>query len=271
MRCLLAAPLLLAVALARPAHAQHRDLIGTAQSAGKFATLLAAVDAADLTATLRSKGPFTLFAPTDEAFARLPTGTVESLLRPENRDKLRALLLYHVVSGRVPASTASTLASAKTVEGRSIRIRANGSTLQLNNATVVMADVGASNGIIHVIDQVLLPPEPGADLGRMSSGSPTDARAAARDLLRLAIRRGAPLYNDGQPEATTAIYEVAARAIIALGDEVPGRVRTRLERGLRDASAGDGDERAWTLRRALDDAGRGLDGRSMMLAEHHQN
>lgn len=143
----------------------------------------------------------------------------------------------------------------------------DGSALRINNATVIAADVGASNGVIHVIDQVLLPPESGASLDRMSERVATTS--APRELIAQAIRRGVPLYNDGQPEATSAIYEVTARAVVALGNEVPSRVRRRLEQGLRDAEREDAlAERAWTLRRALDDAARGLAGREMTASRH---
>lgn len=273
MRPFLAGLLLQATLVGSALEAQQKDIVGTAKAAGQFATLLAAVDAAELTGTLRSTGPFTVFAPTDEAFRKLPAGTVESLLKPENRDKLKAILLYHVVPGKVPAATARTLNAAKTVEGRSVRIRTEGSALRINDATVVMADVGASNGVIHVIDQVLLPPTTTSSADRMSTerGEGRSAAAeSARALLELAIDRGVPLYNAGQPEATSAIYEVAARGILALEGALPRDAARRLERGLREARRTHGeDDRAWALRRALDDAGRALDGRAPMTASAH--
>ena len=133
------------------------DIVATAEAAGSFNTLVAAVQAADLEATLRSKGPFTVFAPTDEAFAKLPPGTLENLLKPENKSKLQAILTYHVVSGKVMASDAAMLTSAKTVNGQSFRITESGSGLMVDKATVIKADIPASNGVIHVIDQVLIP------------------------------------------------------------------------------------------------------------------
>jgi len=134
-----------------------KDIVDTAVAAGSFNTLVAAVQAADLEATLRSKGPFTVFAPTDEAFAKLPPGTVENLLKPENKSQLQAVLTYHVVSGKVTAADAAMLTSAKTVNGQSFRITESGSSLMVDNATVIKADIPASNGVIHVIDQVILP------------------------------------------------------------------------------------------------------------------
>ncbi len=133
------------------------DIVDTAVAAGSFNTLVAAVQAADLEATLRSAGPFTVFAPTDEAFAKLPPGTLENLLKPENKPQLQAILTYHVVPGKVMASDAAMLTSAKTVNGQSFRITESGSGLMVDKATVIKANIPASNGVIHVIDQVLLP------------------------------------------------------------------------------------------------------------------
>ncbi len=262
MRTLFAALPLVTSLLVAPLQAQHpQDIIRTARSAGQFATLLAAVDAAELTSTLKSRGPFTVFAPTDEAFRRLPAGTVESLLRPENRDQLKALLLYHVVSGSVSSTTARTLTTATTVEGRAIRIRADGNQLRINGATVVKPDVNASNGVIHVIDQVLMPSTGSSTSEPMRTSSRSTERA--RDLLDLAIRRGVPLYNGGQPAATSAVYEVAARGVLALGTELPAGARDALERGLRDADRErDAEEKAWLLRRAIDEAVTSLEGRT---------
>lgn len=128
-----------------------------AKTAGQFTTLLAAVDAAGLTETLLGRGPFTLFAPTDEAFAKLPGGTVQELLRPENREKLRTILSYHVIAGRVTAAQARSVSRAATVAGSDVRISQRNDELRINDATVRIADVPASNGIIHVIDRVLIP------------------------------------------------------------------------------------------------------------------
>ncbi|CAN5851723.1 fasciclin domain-containing protein [soil metagenome] len=137
--------------------AAKSDIVDTANAAGSFKTLLAAVKAADLEGTLRSPGPFTVFAPTDEAFAKLPAGTVEGLLKPENKDKLKAILTYHVVSGNVGAAQAMKLSTAKTVNGKELKLDASSGSLHVGKATVVKADVQASNGVIHVVDAVLLP------------------------------------------------------------------------------------------------------------------
>lgn len=132
------------------------DIVETAVKAGSFKTLVAAVKAAGLVDTLKGKGPFTVFAPTDEAFAKLPAGTVETLLKPENKDKLVAILTYHVVPGKVLAADVVKLDSAKTVLGRPIEIDAT-EGVKINDAQVVKTDIECGNGVIHVIDTVLLP------------------------------------------------------------------------------------------------------------------
>lgn len=137
--------------------ANAADIVETAVSAGNFKTLVAAVTAAGLVDTLKGKGPFTVFAPTDEAFAKLPAGTVDSLLKPENKAKLVGILTYHVVPGKVMSSEiAGKKAMVKTVQGSEISVDAmNG--VMINNAKVIKADIETSNGVIHVIDTVLLP------------------------------------------------------------------------------------------------------------------
>jgi uncharacterized surface protein with fasciclin (FAS1) repeats len=133
------------------------DIVDTAISAGKFNTLVQAVQAADLVDTLKGPGPFTVFAPTDEAFAKLPAGTLADLLKPENKAKLQSILTYHVVAGNVMANDAVKLTSAKTVNGESFSIRSGSNGLMVDEATVIKADIKASNGNIHVIDRVILP------------------------------------------------------------------------------------------------------------------
>ena len=137
--------------------AQSQDIVDTAVAAGSFKTLAAALKAAGLIDTLKGKGPFTVFAPTDEAFAKLPAGTVEDLLKPENKAKLTAILTYHVVAGKVMAADVVKLKSAKTVNGKSVQIMVAGGTVMVDNAKVVKTDIGTSNGVIHVIDAVMLP------------------------------------------------------------------------------------------------------------------
>ncbi|HEX2461318.1 MAG TPA: fasciclin domain-containing protein [Vicinamibacterales bacterium] len=134
------------------------DIVETASEAGSFQTLLTAAEAAGLVDTLKSEGPFTVFAPTDEAFAKLPEGTVESLLKPENQDQLKAILTYHVVPGKTMSSDiAGKELEVETVQGETIAIDASDGTVMVDDATVVQADIETDNGVIHVIDTVLMP------------------------------------------------------------------------------------------------------------------
>jgi uncharacterized surface protein with fasciclin (FAS1) repeats len=145
-----------ALTIAMASSAFAGDIVETAV-AGKFNTLVTAVKAAGLVDTLKGPGPFTVFAPTDAAFAKLPAGTLEDLLKPENREKLQKILTYHVVPGNVMAKDVVKLQSAKTVEGGNVTIKAAGGGVMVNNAHVRKTDITASNGVIHVIDAVLLP------------------------------------------------------------------------------------------------------------------
>jgi uncharacterized surface protein with fasciclin (FAS1) repeats len=134
-----------------------KDIVDVAIENGSFNTLVTAVKAAGLVDTLKGDGPFTVFAPTDEAFAKLPEGTVEMLLKPENKEKLVAVLTYHVVAGKVMAEDVVKLESATTVQGQKVMVTVRYGNVMINNTNVIIADVEASNGIIHVIDTVLLP------------------------------------------------------------------------------------------------------------------
>jgi uncharacterized surface protein with fasciclin (FAS1) repeats len=145
-----------AVALALSSAPAPADIVDTAV-AGHFNTLVAAVKAAGLVDTLKGPGPFTVFAPTDEAFAKLPAGTLESLLKPENKARLQSILTYHVVVGRVMCQDVVKLHSAKTVEGGNLAIATMNGGVMVDNAHVMKADIVASNGVIHVIDTVILP------------------------------------------------------------------------------------------------------------------
>jgi uncharacterized surface protein with fasciclin (FAS1) repeats len=138
--------------------AEKQDIVDTAVGAGQFRTLAAALKAAGLVDTLKGRGPFTVFAPTDEAFAKLPAGTVDNLLKPENKARLSAILTYHVVPGAVTSGQVTKLSEAKTVNGAMVKVSTAGGKVMINNANVVKADIAASNGVIHVIDTVILPP-----------------------------------------------------------------------------------------------------------------
>lgn len=139
------------------AAAAKKDIVDTAVAAGSFKTLAAALGAGGLVETLKSKGPFTVFAPTDEAFAKLPKGMVEDLLKPENKAKLVKILTYHVVAAKVLAADVVKLSSAKTVEGSEVKITVADGKVKVNDANVVKTDIATSNGVIHVIDSVILP------------------------------------------------------------------------------------------------------------------
>ena len=219
------------------------NLVEVAVAAGQFKTLAAALQAAGLAEVLQGDGPFTVFAPTDAAFAKLPKGTVETLLKPENKSKLQEVLKYHVVAGRVLAKDALNAGTAPTLAGEPVRISLVDGRLQINRANVQKTDLLAGNGVIHVVDTVLMP----GDLQRMTSAAPT------KELVRLAIERGTPLFNHGQSGACAAIYEVTATALIRLpDDQVPAAAKGELSRALVRADEQNAEDKAWTLRRALD-------------------
>ncbi|HMF35615.1 MAG TPA: fasciclin domain-containing protein [Isosphaeraceae bacterium] len=157
--CKLLAPFAF-LALATTAFAADKDIVDTAVEAGSFKTLVAAVKAAGLVETLKGDGPFTVLAPNDEAFAKLPEGTVESLLKPENKEKLVAILTYHVIPAKAMADDVVKLdgKSVKTVQGGEIQVTLDGTTVKVNNGKVIKTDIACSNGVIHVIDTVIMPP-----------------------------------------------------------------------------------------------------------------
>jgi len=218
-------------------------ILDVAQRAGSFETLLAAVDAAGLRATLMGEGPFTVFAPTDEAFAKLPEGTIQELLKPANRAKLGALLAEHVVRGRFPAANALRAGSVETLAGSSLEVAHRDGVLSVGSATLLHADLHARNGIIHVIDRVILPRD-----------KKSDGRAAARQTLQIAIERGVPIYNAGGARACASLYEVAVRAILGMaGESLLPQERSVLERVVAALPTTTDDKtRAWELRRAMD-------------------
>jgi len=263
--CVIAVGTAISAPLSAPLAAQHsgtnasrptNTIPRVAKTAGQFMTLLAAVEAAGLTETLMGRGPLTLFAPTDDAFKRLPGGTVEELLKPQNREKLVTILTYHVVAGRVTADQARGLRTAETVAKETVRLSESDGQLRVNDATVRIADIPASNGLIHVLDRVLLPPDRSA-----ATGPASGERAKAVSLVDYAIDRGAPLYNDGQPAATVAIYETAINALLLLNaDGLSADDRRALNAALRDGRGASTKDRAFALRRALDDARRQING-----------
>jgi len=211
------------------------DLVATAKSAD-FTTLVAAVQAAGLVEALQGDGPFTVFAPTDAAFEKLPDGTVESLLKPENRGKLQAILKYHVVPGRVYASTAIDGANAETLQGSAVMARYRDGQLRVNGARVVATDVEASNGVVHVIDRVLMP----------------GGEAEVMGMIDKAIAVGAPAYNRGNVHRCVRVYRDTLRQLAkhdAMSDRMAEFVSDELEAGQR---MHDESDVAWKYRRVLD-------------------
>lgn len=214
-----------------------------------FRTLLAAAGAADLAGPLSGEGPFTLLAPTDDAFAKLPPGTVETLLKPENKAQLAAILKLHVIPGRVFRDQALKAGSAGTLSGETVRFGLDAGRAVVNGARLLQTDVDASNGVIHAIDAVLLP----ASSAPAPAAAATDAMATIdpRAVIALAIDRGVPLFNAGNPGACAAVYEVAAAGLLA-NPTLPEPARAPLLAAL--GAEGTPAERAWSLRRGLDAA-----------------
>ena len=207
-----------------------------ATAAGKFTTLLAAVKAAGLVDTLVGKGPFTVFAPTDEAFGKLPAGTVQELLKPENKQKLVDILTYHVVPGRVYSEDAVAAKTAKTVQGAAISISVGSEGAKINSSKLVMTDLDASNGVIHVIDTVLMPPAKGVDVRRT---------------LEHAVAQGSGLYNAGHHEACAQLYESTMSSLAKT--PMSPTLTSHMNRVLQTANQQTcPTERSWTLRHGID-------------------
>ena len=223
--------------------ANGTDIISVAQAAGNFNTLLAAVEAAGLTDYVKSLQGVTLFAPTDEAFDKLEDGTVASLLEPENKDQLVNVLSYHVIDSEVTFSTATSLTRATALNKEELSIRVQQGALFLNNSRVIENDIATANGLIHVIDTVLLPPQAMQD----------DIPPVERIILS-AIRRGVPQFNGGNPQACADIYELAAEALLSLPEEnLSNPQRNLLMKALSKSQNQDSaTDRAWTMRIVLD-------------------
>jgi len=213
-------------------------IVETAVSAGTFKTLVAAVKAAGLAETLSGEGPFTVFAPTDDAFAKLPAGTVESLLKPENKAKLVSILTYHVVAGRVYSGDAVAAKKASTLEGSPIEISVTASGARVNEAKLVATDLDGSNGVIHVIDSVLMPPAKGAN---------------AQQKIREAIVKGSSLYNAGHHSECASLYHATMEGLMS--SDVDASVQHHVSSVLQTANSQTCQTtRAWTLRRGMDQA-----------------
>lgn len=235
-RKLLTLALVAASSIALPA--AEKDIVDTAVAAGSFKTLVAAVQAAGLVDTLKGDGPFTVFAPTDEAFAKIPKETLASLLKPENKAKLQAILTYHVVSGRVLAGDLLNVGEAKTVQGSPARF-----SLSVENAKIVKTDILCKNGVIHVIDAVIMPP-----------AKPVKAAMNPRHMIEQTIAKGSRLYNDGQHCQCADLYSQTMTKL-STSDNLDQRLRKSMDDTLKMAqNAADSSARAWVLRHGLDSA-----------------
>ncbi len=217
------------------------NLVDVAKAAGGFKTLLAAATAANLVGVLSGEGPLTVLAPTDEAFAKLPKGTVESLLKPQNQEQLVAILKNHVIAGRVTLTKALEARQTASLQGSKIAFKFEDGRVRVGPAALLKADIAASNGVIHVIDQVLIPAS--AEAGPLSAG----------ELIELAIERGVPIFNNGDVAACAALYEITAEALRTL-NTVPEASRKVLAKALKEARLEkSARQRAWILRAALDE------------------
>lgn len=213
-----------------------KTIPATAAAAGQFETLLTAAKAAGLAEVLSGEGPFTVFAPTDEAFAKLPEGTVATLLKSENKQKLVDILKYHVLSGRVYSADAVAAKSAKTLEGSSVAIRVTDAGAMINDAKLVATDVDASNGVIHIVDSVLMPPAKAAN---------------ARQVIEHAIAQGASLYNSGHHAACAQLYHETLNGLMTT--ETDPSLQHHMTSVLNSANHQSCmTQRAWTLRRGID-------------------
>ncbi len=228
--------------------APANDIPSVAKRAGSFGTLLAAAEAAGLDSVLAGKGPFTVFAPTDEAFKALPEGTVSELLKAKNRDQLKAILTYHVIAGSVSAGDALNAKNAKTVNGKSLEFGIENGAFKVNGATIRTTDIECDNGVIHVIDAVLLP----------QSDKSAKAEAAAHNgatiagKIETAIDRGVPVFNSGKSGECANIYKACLNGLMK-EEAIDPKLRESLQ-GLMDrANHLECDvERAWLYRAGLD-------------------
>lgn len=253
---------LVALTLASPAYAGHHgkemDVVDTAASAGSFETLLAAAKAAGLVDALKGDGPITVFAPTDDAFGALPAGTVATLLKPENKNQLATILKYHVVAGDLGSSALSDGARLETLAGIDAVISQTEGGFNIENARIVKTDIDTSNGVIHVIDRVILP---------ATQMSRTDS---AREISE-AIDRGVPMFNHGNAEGTVAVYMSVSEKLMREGN-LSSEERARLEVGLMEAAnAESARASAWQLRYALDDVNDSLHGNGQMQANRQMS
>lgn len=221
------------------------DIPATAIKAGKFKTLVAAAKAAGLVEALSGNGPLTVFAPTDDAFAKLPQRTVASLLKPENKDQLTAILKHHVISGRVYSDAALKEGHAKSLLGSKLKIAASKSGAMVNEAKLVKTDIDASNGVIHVIDTVMMPPK----------GKVKVTAADAKKMIEAAMAKGTALYNSGHHAACAQVYHTTMTRMVGYADQMPPLAMQHLNSAMSQVEHSQcATSRAWTLRHGLNGA-----------------
>jgi uncharacterized surface protein with fasciclin (FAS1) repeats len=219
--------------------AHANNVVETAQAAGSFNTLITAAKSAGLVEALTGEGPITVFAPTDEAFGKLPDGTVQELLKEKNRQKLANILKYHVIAGKVELSDALKAGTAETLAGEDVRVGFDEGRVKVNEAILSSADIACDNGVIHVIDNVLLPPEKSVNVIHE---------------IRQAIHRGVPLYNHGNQAACARVYMDTSKMLLDQAS-MPDSARMALQRAVHKAgNTHCHDTRAWMLRHGLDAA-----------------
>lgn len=244
----IAATLGMALLLTATSFAQQNDIVDTAVGAGKFSTLVTAVKAAGLVDTLKGEGPFTVFAPTDDAFAAVPKEILNDLLKPENKASLQAVLTYHVLAGKVLAGDVLNVGEATTVQGEKAPIG-----LTIGGANIVATDIVCTNGVIHVIDKVILPPSIQAKLKSAAAPMPG---IGPQGMIENAIAQGCDIYNSGNHCGCANLYTKTMAELVNHGemDRMP-QLRKHLMSVLDTArKTSDDDQRAWVLRRGLDAA-----------------
>jgi len=232
-------------------HSHHEDkgaknIVETAVAAGQFETLVAAATAAGLADALQGEGPLTVFAPTDEAFGALPAGTIASLLKPENQAQLVQILKFHVIPGRVGSDSLADGAVIEMLSGALATISAAEQGFTIEGARILSTDIAASNGLVHAIDRVIMPPVAMLPVAM--------SRGEARVLISEAINKGAPMFNHGNHRATVMIYRNAVDRLLGAAGVLQVSEKRRLEAGMQAGKSADtATSEAWQLRYALDD------------------
>ncbi len=229
---------------------ERKTVVSVAKNAGSFKTLVAALKAAELDSVLSGKAPFTVFAPTDEAFSKLPKGTVSNLLKPENKDQLKAVLLYHVVAGKVAAGDALNAKTAETLNGAKVKFYVNDGMLKVNQANLKKVDVDGGNGVIHIIDQVLLPPDSNKNK-KANTSHDKHANERMAKAAMAAIDKGVPMFNSGDEKGCANVYEECL-VMMAKNNYLKSEVREKLAMVVRKGKHMNAEKRAWLYRHTLD-------------------